>query len=286
MNVDRGSIRILTGNSEKVEVKVVRELRHASDAKAKEIYAMHRIDMSQSGDTVKIEAQNPRKSGTWGKNPFNNLQVEYTVFVPSKYNLDLHTAGGSIEISDLEGEVNARTSGGNLRLAAITGAVKVHTSGGSIILSSGKGPADLHTSGGNLKIGQIEGDLVARTSGGTITVDNVRGSVDAETSGGNIYVNEAFGPVMARTSGGSVSAKLNEQPKSKSVLRTSGGNVAVTLADNLALDVNAHTSGGSVRSDFPGDFNKQRTKLVAQLNGGGPDLLLETSGGTVDIRRK
>ena len=69
-------------------------------------------------------------------------------------------------------------------------------------------------------------------------------------------------------------------------MKTSGGNVAVTLNEAIAVDVNARTSGGSIRSDFAGEMNKQRTKLVAQVNGGGPDLVLETSGGDVEIRRK
>jgi DUF4097 and DUF4098 domain-containing protein YvlB len=101
-----------------------------------------------------------------------------------------------------------------------------------------------------------------------------------------VRVKEAYGPVVAHTSGGNVSAQLNEQPKSACSLRTSGGNVEVQLAENLALAVDARTSGGSIHSDFPGTLNKQKTKLTAQLNGGGPDLLLETSGGNVTIRKK
>jgi hypothetical protein len=41
-----------------------------------------------------------------------------------------------------------------------------------------------------------------------------------------------------------------------------------------------------VSSDFPGTFNKEKSRLTATLNGGGPDLVLETSGGNVTIRSK
>ena len=75
-------------------------------------------------------------------------------------------------------------------------------------------------------------------------------------------------------------------PKSACSLRTSGGNVDVQLAENLALAVDARTSGGSIHSDFPGTLNKNKTQLTAQLNGGGTDLLLETSGGNIGIRKK
>ena len=289
MRVDRGSIKISAGTSDEVGIKVVRELRRASDSKAREVYAMHRIEMSQSGDSVSIIADNPHKNrgfGLFSSNPFNNLHVEYTISVPSRFDLDVRTAGGNIAISDIEGMVSANTSGGNLNLGTIIGEVRAHTSGGNITLEGSNGNADLHTSGGDLRIGEIKGDLLAKTSGGNISLDRVQGSTRAETSGGDIRVKEAYGPIMARTSGGNVSARLSEQPKADCALKTSGGNVSVTLADKIALDLTARTSGGSVHSDFPGDMNKQRTKLVAQINGGGPELALETSGGDIEIRKK
>jgi DUF4097 and DUF4098 domain-containing protein YvlB len=267
MDVDRGSIHVTTSDSDKVDIKVVREVRRTSSSKAKGIIEQHKIDISQDGNEVVIQAKNPQTFGGF-KNIFNNLQVDYTIALPSRFNVDLKTAGGNIDLSDLEGKVDLHTSGGNLALGSIKGPIKVHTSGGNIVLKSSDGEADLHTSGGSIR------------------VDKTKGSVKAQTSGGDVHIKEAYGPVMARTSGGNLSAQLFEQPKSSSSLKTSGGNVEVKLAENLALDLNAQTSGGSIHSDFPGTLNKQRTKLSAQLNGGGPELVLETSGGDVRITKK
>lgn len=291
MKVDRGSIKVLTSNSDKVDIKVVRELRRASDSKAREIYDLHKIDFSQDGNTVRIEADNKQKGGTgWFKNafnnPFNNLHVEYTISIPSRFDVDLRTSGGNIDIQDLEGVVKAHTSGGHLALGSIKGDINAHTSGGNIKVEGGTGNADVHTSGGNLTIGNIDGDLKARTSGGNITLAHIHGSIDAETSGGHIKVTEALGPINASTSGGNVTAELANQPSADCSLRTSGGNINVTLTEKVAVDLNARTSGGRVNSDFSGDYNKQRTRLVAKINGGGPGLTLETSGGNVDVRKK
>lgn len=287
MNVDRGSIKITTGSSDAVNVKVVRELKRGSNSKAREIYQKHKIEMTQEGDNVKILVERPKGNlglGIFGQNPFNGLHVEYTISVPSEYNLEVRTAGGNINVADLKGEVHAHTSGGNVELGKINGAIDAHTSGGNISLQGSKGPATLRTSGGDLRLHEIDGDLTARTSGGSISVERVRGSVRAETSGGNIRVREAHGPIYAHTSGGNVSAQLMAAPAANCALKTSGGNVAITLPQKSAVDINARTSGGSIRSDFPGEMNKQRTRLVAQINGGGPDVLLETSGGDVEIR--
>jgi hypothetical protein len=60
----------------------------------------------------------------------------------------------------------------------------------------------------------------------------------------------------------------------------------VVLAANLALDLDARTGGGRVTSDFPGTLNKEKTRLNAKLNDGGPELTLETSGGNINVRKK
>src|SRR5258708_6634507 len=93
MKVDRGSIHITTSDSDKVNITVVRELKSVSPSKAKEVFAQHKIEMTSSDGEVKIEAENPQKNRTWlSTNPFNRLQVDYTVAIPSKFNLDLKTA--------------------------------------------------------------------------------------------------------------------------------------------------------------------------------------------------
>jgi DUF4097 and DUF4098 domain-containing protein YvlB len=285
MNVDRGSIHITTSDSGQVEVKVTRELKRSSDAEARKVFDQHKIEMSSTDNEVKIEAQNPQKFHGFSK-PLNRLQVDYTVAIPARFDIDVKTAGGNIEVADLEGKAEVHTSGGNLKLGAIKGSVKAHTAGGNITVSKSEGDADVNTSGGDLRLGEINGNLVAYTSGGRITLEKSRGSVKASTSGGDIRVEDAYGPVTAHTSGGNVSAQLNAQPNADCLLKTSGGNVEVVLASNLALDLDAHTSGGTVTSDFPGTLNKQKTRLTARLNGGGTGLALETSGGNVNIRGK
>jgi len=285
MKVDRGALHITSSESGKVEVKVVRELKGVSSSEAKELFEQHIIKMTQGDGVVRIET--PERKHGWGfKNPLNKMRVDYTVSVPSHFNLDVNTAGGNVEVSDIEGNVMARTAGGDVKLGSIVGPVKAGTSGGNVILKGGKGDANLQTSGGDIRAGEITGDLVAQTSGGNIFVQKVKGKVNAHTSGGDVKVEEAYGTVTAGTSGGNVMAKLNEQPKGDSELRTSGGNVDLTVAENVALALNAKTSGGTIRSDFEGNLSKDRTRLTAQVNGGGPAVLLQTSGGNVSIRKQ
>jgi DUF4097 and DUF4098 domain-containing protein YvlB len=284
MNVDRGSIHITTSDSDQVAVRVTRELKNSSEADAKKVLEQHKIEMSSTDNEVRIET--PQKLHPFNNKLINRLQVDYAVAIPARFNIDVETAGGNIDVADLEGQAKVRTSGGNLKLGSIKGPIKASTSGGNITLTKSDGDADVSSSGGNLHLVEIEGNVVAHTSGGRITLEKAKGSVKASTSGGDISVKDAYGAVTAHTSGGNVFAQLNGQPTAGCSLTTSGGNVEAVLASNLALDVDARTSGGEVSSDFPGTLNKSKTKLTARLNGGGTALALETSGGNVSVRSK
>jgi len=286
MKVDRGSIRVKAVDSGQVDIKIAREVRRASANAAREIYSAHKVEIAQQGDTITITSAGKPKGFRWFSNPFNKLQVEYTVAIPSRFNLDLQTAGGNIDLPDLTGTVRAWTSSGNVVAGAINGSVELETAGGDVTLGSATGKTHLRSSGGNIKVYDAEAEMTAMTSGGNIAVERARGSLHAETSGGHITVTEALGPVSAQTSGGNVSASFLQTPSGGCKLSTSGGHVALTLPGPAAVNLRAKTSGGTIQSDFPGNTDNSRSKFVAHLNGGGPEILLETSGGNIKIHRR
>ncbi len=269
LETDLGSITIKSQKAERVDVQVVREARTSSESRARDILADFDVDFRHSGSDVFIDADY-NKSRTWslfGKN--SKLHVQFIVTVPEKYDLDIKTSGGSITVSEIEGEVEARTSGGSLKFEFVKGDVRGRTSGGSIRLQGCSGDADVKTSGGSIRIGKMSGEVRAHTSGGSIKVEEVMGIINASTSGG------------------SVSATISQQPRANCSLKTSGGSVTVYLADDIAVDVDARTSGGRVHTDFPvskeGEIKKN--KLRGKINGGGHDLYLRTSGGSIYIKK-
>jgi DUF4097 and DUF4098 domain-containing protein YvlB len=286
MNVDRGDIEIRTHSADNVDIKVVRELPKISLGKSQDIFTKHSVEISEASDGVRIKAEMPRKLLSGWFNPANRLSVHYTITVPERYDLDVSTAGGNVSVGAIEGQAKCRTSGGDIKLGAIRGGVNARTSGGNVTLAGATGDSNLHTSGGDIDVSTVTGNVTARTSGGTIEITRVSGTVIADTSGGDIHVKEAIGPVTAHTSGGTVTAQLTESPKAQSSFKTSGGDVNVTLPANVAVDLAARTSGGDVGSDFPGDYNKEKNRYTAKLNGGGPGMVLETSGGSIHVRRR
>ena len=80
---------------------------------------------------------------------------------------------------------------------------------------------------------------------------------------------------------------MARQPRGDSQLKTSGGGIVLLLAPGLAFDLDAHTSGGEVQTDVSVTLlGKQReSTLNGKLNGGGPKLLLRSSGGDIHLRK-
>ncbi|HOC00342.1 MAG TPA: hypothetical protein PKM43_16555, partial [Verrucomicrobiota bacterium] len=154
VEADRGSIRVVAGTDDKVEVKVFRKASAASGARAEEILANHAVTFQQEGNEARVRAESSKRINGWlGKG--SNLQVRYEVAVPRQFSPNLKTAGGSIHVADLAGTVRVQTAGGSIR------------------------------------IGRIEGPVWATTSGGSIEIDAATDGIEAETAGGSVTVREA-----------------------------------------------------------------------------------------------
>ena len=268
---DLGSIEVRTHDQKEVRVEIDFEpRRNLRNRELKEILQDMDVDFRENNGNVDVRLEYMGGSRSLWDSIGRYVRVSFYITIPEVYNVNLKTSGGSIEVDDLIGEILAQTSGGSLKFGRIQGPVRGRTSGGSITMKACKGNADIKTSGGSIHLGWVEGDVEARTSGGGISVEEVMGTIEASTSGG------------------SIEATISEPPHHDCRLTTSGGSITVYLDRDAALNLNAKTSGGRVSTDFPvmvqGVISKR--SLQAEINGGGPELYLKTSGGSIYIRKQ
>jgi len=287
---DRGSIEVKSADGEQVAIEVLRKVKGESRARAEDVLKNHEVKFSQDGDTVQVRAEmNSGWASNW-RDKGRNLQVRYLISVPKKFNVDLKTSGGSIQVADLTGNARSQTSGGSLNFGQIEGPIFGRTSGGGIHVAGCKGEVDVKTSGGGIHLGEVDGDTTAQTSGGSLTVKHVNGKTVVKTSGGSIDVSEVKGSLEAITSGGSITANITDQPSGDCRLQTSGGSIKVSLSDKVAVDVDAKTSGGGVKTELPVaavvQGEHKPNVLQGKINGGGPTLSLHTSGGGIFLQRR
>lgn len=269
-----------------VTIDVMRHARTSSQSRANDLFRDFELQFSQEGNNVRVTGKYDHPF-RWFNLFGNDLDVKFIVTVPARYNVDLHTAGGDVHVGDLNGEVRAKTSGGDLDLGRIAGVVDAHTSGGDVKIAGARSTVMLSTSGGDVEVGDAAGNVTAKTSGGDIDIHRVAGNLSAHTSGGGITIQEAHGAIDASTSGGSIEARMAQRPGADSSLKTSGGGITLTLAGNVAIDVDAHTSGGDIETDVPVTLlgKQSDSTLEGKLNGGGPRVVLRSSGGDIRLRR-
>jgi len=268
VSTEGGDITVQTADISEVRITARQSIRASSEAEADRLLEKLTLTLAQSGNEVTAEAKYERGSG-WFRGP-QPVEVAFVVTVPERFDVGLRTSGGNLRVGNLTGTLTAKTSGGNITLERVDGAVEANTSGGNISLREGTARAKLHTSGGNIR------------------VDQAAGPVEATTSGGDLLLNSVANLVLAKTSGGDVSAVITTPPTADTTLSTSGGNVSVRLPADAKFRLDASTSGGSVNATgltitlAQGGVGKSR--LVGDVNGGGPVLKLRTSGGNIRVR--
>lgn len=220
------------------------------------------ITIDRSGNEVRAIAKRTNGSD-WKFWKNNDLSVSFVVYTPHNMSTQLHTSGGHIKATGLNGEQTIKTSGGHLELANLKGTVNARTSGGHISLRDVTGNIHANTSGGHIEAYNTEGQLYVSTSGGHIDLENIAGTVEASTSGGSISAEII---------------KMGEFAR----LRTSGGSVNITVPANIGLDLDLHGSRVvSQLENFSGSMEDD--DIEGSVNGGGPLLSARTSGGAVRI---
>jgi len=287
VDVDTGSIDVNTnaapgGVAVDVWRKVTRKNKDAEERFLRE----NPVQFLPEGNTLTVRCRTKEKNlwfGGWA----NRNEAKYTIHVPAQFNARLNTSGGGIEASDLTGSVNANTSGGGLRFTRLRGPLNGGTSGGGIRVEGCEGAIKVNTSGGGIEVTGGGGSLEGETSGGGVTVRNFGGPASVETSGGGMTIENVNGKVKASTSGGPINAVLPAPVPGDVMLSTSGGGVTVKVPGNAVFDIDAETFGGGVSCDLPvtvqGKIENSRLKGV--VNGGGPAVVLRSSGGPIHIKK-
>ncbi len=259
LKASSGDVKITTSDVPQVYVKVL-----GNEIAAKKIIL--NFDDSENGITVTAEKEGALNFFNFG----NNIRLRFEIVLPAKYNSNISSSGGDINISNLQGETILHTSGGDISTADLDGTLNAYTSGGDITCTNNNGTVKIQTSGGNITCSKFIGDLDASTSGGDISLDGKDSKIKASTSGGEI--------------------KLVYLGENKGIdLSSSGGSIKLTLPSDFNASAKMYTSGGSINYSGFSVNNVTKitsTKFEADLNKGGKPLIVKTSGGDIDLLKK
>src|SRR4030095_10586154 len=194
VDVEFGTIDGIAGADNKVAVEAHRNIDFGDDAREKEYFAATPVTITRDGNVITVRAHNSNQN--WWNFGHSGMHVQYTIYVPKKFETDLHTEGGDVAAAEVTGNANVKTSGGKLAFRHLEGTLSANTGGGSIEVANCLGPIKIETSGGDITVADGTGTLDARTSGGRIEVRNFTGDTEVRTSGGNLSLERNTGKIL------------------------------------------------------------------------------------------
>jgi hypothetical protein len=230
-----GSIKVTPSGTSEVTVKAY------GNSEEKE-----KIDFSAENSSEGVTVIVKRKSGSH----LNNINLRLEISVPSDYNVELKTGGGSISVSSVKGKSDITTAGGSVTIEGTAGETRVVTMGGSISVKDFTGNVSVETNGGSIKLAGSNGQISASTLGGNISLDY---------------------------SGKNQGIELN----------TNAGNIKVLLPSELDAEADLSTTCGRIECDF-GSVNERHVgaTLKTTIGTGGSKLVCSTLAGSITVNKK
>ena len=209
---------------------------------------------------------------TTGRTPFVDIQAEeaklhescgkqvieysgtgarsWRITTPKDIDLDLTTVGGTITVTDVDGNVTLHTRGGTVLVGNVRGNATIVTEGGAIKVGNVGGSAHLRTPG-TIEVGDIGGNAELHTTAGRITTGSIMGMMADAEAGRAISINKAM-EVQANTTSGDISIGEAAHINAKS----GGGHITTRRVHG---GFHGRTEEGDIRLDNAGSWVEAST---------------------------
>ena len=217
----------------------------------------HDPPIQQTGSTIRIGSiDDPDLT--------QNISISYTVKIPSSAKLKVRIGTGSLDVHQLENDVDASTASGHVTVTDIHGSVRASSKSGAVDVRSITGTATVAIGSGPTNGEDLAAPKV-KSSSGPVTFHNVHGSCDVAVNSGDIKVDGA--------------------PSEGWELHTNSGNVSIAVSDPADFQLNAQTETGDIHNSLPlSQFNGGSSGLLAgSVGNGGPMIDLSTDSGDISI---
>ncbi len=147
VSAEPGNIHIFTDESAQVSYRV-RIQADAREPGAEELVRAFAISARQIRQGIVLNGTLPWRAFR------GSFVVSYEIHIPRRFNLTVHTAGGNIELQDIDGRVELSTGGGNITAGRVDAG---NSSSPDSQGHAGQIAAKLVTMGGHITIGDVAG---------------------------------------------------------------------------------------------------------------------------------
>ncbi len=210
-----GSIEISTWNKAEVGITAYKKVRAPHEEDALKLLESLEIDISVHKDHIEVITEYPhsrdRRGGDggffgWlmGESSSISYSVSYEIKVPDKFDLDISSTNGRLEVDGSEGKIRLNTTNGKIIGNDISGSAKCSTTNGSINVSFREAAQEdemsFTSTNGSIKLylpADIKAEIKAKTTNGSVKCDlpttekygRSKKQLDAEINGGgDLYI--------------------------------------------------------------------------------------------------
>jgi DUF4097 and DUF4098 domain-containing protein YvlB len=155
-------------------------------------------------------------------------------------------------------------------------------------LSEVDGDVYARTSFGSIHAENVQGKFIAQDSNGAVTAKSISGDASVDTSFSGVTLEGVGGKIRVDNQNGAIDVTANSGSGCKDInLKTSFSHIAVRVPSNAGYKVTARTSFGHVSSDLPitSTGTLGGDSLNGTIGGGGCTLDLANSNGNIQILR-
>ncbi len=208
----------------------------------------------------------------WGG--INIPAVHYTITMPRTATLTIDDHESRIDVTGHAGPLRIDSHEGPISIAEQRGGVTIDAHESSILISNQSGDVTLETHEGRMELRQITGRLSVDTHDGELIGEGLNGGVRFESHDGNASM--AF-------------ATLPDDV----LVDTHDGNLTLTVPPDAGFDL---TTDFDDDADLRSDFDLRRIRLEDEdddevnyrgdVNGGGPEIRLESSDGDFTLHSR
>jgi hypothetical protein len=246
----------------------------------------HTVDIVQSGDVVRVTGSSrPR----FFLSCLGGCGLNYHVSIPG---------GGQVEVRTSSGDIDVEGAGGAVELFTVSGDVSARDLGGGATIGTTSGDVDLRAISGKLEVTTVSGDIelgdgrvagaVVKTTSGDVELNGVADALTLASVSGDITVRGARdGLLTVSTTSGDFDYAGGLARDGEGRINSISGDVTLRLPDDSGFRLDASTISGSLRSHFDlRGGETSRRALGGVVGDGGATLKVETTSGDVRIERQ
>lgn len=281
VDVPGAHVRLRSSSAEE-QVTVEVAVTGCPPEEAKTVLRRMQIGAHKTKNTVSVTSDSDRSGAEWWRWVRTlDVGIEVDLHVPPRVEAALHTPGGSVDITDLQGHFDVKVMGGSCHVEDVGGTLDVRAESSDVSIRDFSGKQIItRVAAGTLTLEDVEANTItARAVAAPLTLDAVSGPTRVTAKSAPVTLNAVPGPCLAEVDGGTLTYK--GRPTDELDLKVVGNALDVQIPGDHGAGL--CMTGPTLTLDDAFSFEGERTatEIEGTLNGGGPSLTMTAPGGSI-----